>query len=119
ARIAGEPEAVAQAIYEGYLPRSAGDALPQTPAGAALAIVDRLDSLAGLFAVGLAPTASADPFGLRRAALGLVQILLDRALDLDLRVALKEAATVQLVEVSDAVRAQIVEFVAGRLFVLL
>ncbi|MCZ7546573.1 MAG: glycine--tRNA ligase subunit beta [Anaerolineae bacterium] len=119
ARIAGEPEAVAQAIYEGYLPRSAGDALPQTPAGAALAIVDRLDSLAGLFAVGLAPTASADPFGLRRAALGLVQILLDHALDLDLRAALKEAATVQLVEVSDAVRAQIVEFVAGRLFVLL
>ncbi len=119
ARLSGEPEAVAQAIFEGYLPRSAGDALPQTPAGAAVAIVDRLDSLAGLFAVGLAPTASADPFGLRRAALGLVQILLAHKIDLDLREALKEAATVQLVEVSEAVRDQIVEFVAGRLHVAL
>ena len=119
ARLSGEPEAVAQAIAEGYLPRSAGDALPRSPAGVALAIADRLDSLAGLFAVGLAPTASADPFGLRRAALGLVQIVLEHKIDLDLRAALKKAAAVQPVEVSEAVRAQIIEFVKGRLYVLL
>ncbi|MBN1873241.1 MAG: glycine--tRNA ligase subunit beta, partial [Anaerolineae bacterium] len=70
AKRSGESEAVAQAIFEHYLPRSAGDRLPQSPAGVALALADRLDSIAGLFAVGLAPTGSADPYGLRRAALG-------------------------------------------------
>ena len=116
ARLSGEPEPVAQAIFEGYLPRSAGDQLPRTLPGIVVAIADRLDSLAGLFAVGLAPTASADPFALRRAALGLVLILLDREIDFDLRAALDATAAVQPVPVSDDVREQIVEFVAGRLY---
>ncbi len=119
ALMSDEPNPVAQAIFEGYLPRSAGDILPQTPAGAALALSDRLDSLAGLFAAQLAPTGSADPYGLRRAALGLVQILLDRGLDLDLRKAFRVASAAQPIAVGAEVQEQIVNFVTGRLHVLL
>ncbi|MBW4720689.1 glycine--tRNA ligase [Saccharothrix obliqua] len=72
---AGEPEAVARALYEMELPRSAGDALPTTRAGALLSLADRFDLLAGLFGIGANPTGSSDPFGLRRAALGVVSVL--------------------------------------------
>ncbi|MGI8333904.1 glycine--tRNA ligase [Actinomadura scrupuli] len=72
---AGEPEDVAEALYEMELPRSAGDALPVTYAGALLALADRLDLLAGLFGIGAVPTGSSDPYGLRRAALGVIAIL--------------------------------------------
>ncbi|MGO9083076.1 MAG: glycine--tRNA ligase [Streptosporangiaceae bacterium] len=75
ARHAGEPEPVAEALYEAELPRHADDALPVTLPGALLSIADRLDLLAGLFAVGAEPTGSSDPFGLRRTALGLVNVL--------------------------------------------
>jgi glycyl-tRNA synthetase len=70
-----ETEAVAQAIYEHYLPRYAGDATAKSDAGLAVALADKLDSIAGLFAVGLAPKGNADPFALRRAAIGIVQNL--------------------------------------------
>ncbi|HEX4725628.1 MAG TPA: glycine--tRNA ligase [Pseudonocardiaceae bacterium] len=72
---AGEPAAVAVALYDMELPRTAGDRLPVSVPGALLALADRLDLLAGLFAVGASPTGSSDPFGLRRAALGVVAIL--------------------------------------------
>ena len=75
ARRAGEPEAVAQALFELELPRFSGDALPTTLPGALLALADRLDLLAGLFAIGAEPTGSSDPFGLRRAAVGVTAIL--------------------------------------------
>jgi glycyl-tRNA synthetase len=75
ARRAGEPEPVAEALVEMELPRSAGDALPVTLPGALLAVADRLDLLAGLFGIGAVPTGSSDPYGLRRAALGLTAIL--------------------------------------------
>ncbi len=88
----GEDPAVAEAIYEHYLPRHAGDQLPQTPVGVLLAIADRLDSLAGLFAAGLQPTGARDPYGLRRMAMGLVQILVGHGLELDLRHGLQLAA---------------------------
>ena len=71
----GEPAAVAQALSDTERPRSADGALPQTLPGAVLALADRLDLLAGLFAVGASPTGSSDPFGLRRAALGVTAIL--------------------------------------------
>ncbi|MEV0443327.1 glycine--tRNA ligase [Streptomyces spectabilis] len=71
----GEPETVARALYEMELPRSTGDALPLTTPGAILALADRFDLLVGLFAVGAEPTGSSDPFGLRRAAQGVVSIL--------------------------------------------
>jgi glycyl-tRNA synthetase len=69
-------EAVAEAIFEHYLPRFAGDATPKTEAGLIVSLADKLDSIAGLFAVGLPPKGSADPFALRRAAIGIVQNLL-------------------------------------------
>lgn len=73
----GLPERVALAIEEHYLPRFSGDALPSTPEGRTVAVADRIDTLVGCFARGLAPKGSADPLGLRRAAHGLVQVLLD------------------------------------------
>lgn len=81
----GESREVATAIREHYLPRAAGDELPATRAGVAVAIADKLDTLAGIFAIGGKPTGTKDPFGLRRAALGLQRILIEKGLDLDLR----------------------------------
>ncbi|MCC7367623.1 MAG: glycine--tRNA ligase subunit beta [Chloroflexi bacterium] len=75
AAAAGESSGVASAIAEHYQPRHAGDALPATPAGTALAVTDRLDTLVAAFAAGLEPTSSSDPYGLRRAGLGLLTIL--------------------------------------------
>lgn len=111
----GEPEAVANAIFEHWLPRGAGDRLPQSAPGVLLALADRLDSLVGLFAAGLAPTASADPFALRRAALGVVQIVLDRDLDLDLAEAVQRVAAVQPLDVSEATQREVLAFITGRL----
>ena len=76
ARRQGEGEAVALAIAEHYLPKGQDSALPSTIEGAVLALADRLDTLVGCFAVGLVPSGSADPFGLRRAAIGVLQLLL-------------------------------------------
>ena len=115
----GEPPAVAEAIFEHWLPRFAGDALPQSPAGVLLAITDRLDSLVGLFAAGLAPTASADPFALRRAALGVVQITLERGLDFDLREAIARVAAEQPIPADAEVQRAVLDFIIGRLDVLL
>ncbi len=79
-----EPGEVCEAIREQYLPRFAGDALPETRTGMALAIADKLDTIAGIFAIGQRPSGTRDPFGLRRAALGLLRISIERRLDLDL-----------------------------------
>jgi len=81
----GEPAEVAVAIREHYLPRGAGDELPETHAGLAVAIADKLDTLAGIFDIGEKPTGAKDPFGLRRAAIGLLRILIEKRLGLDLR----------------------------------
>ncbi len=81
----GESPEVAVAIREHYLPRAAGDELPATHAGIAVAIADKLDTLAGIFAIGEKPTGTKDPFGLRRAALGALRIMIETGLDLDLR----------------------------------
>ncbi len=115
ARAQGEPDPVAQALFEQYLPRFAGDALPQTEPGLVLALADRLDSLVGLFAVGLKPTGSADPYGLRRAALGLVHILLGRGVPFRLRWALEQAARLQPVPVPPEAVDEVWAFVVDRL----
>jgi glycyl-tRNA synthetase beta chain len=81
----GEPDAVADAIGEQYLPRFAGDELPATHAGQILAIADKLDTLAGVFSIGKKPSGNRDPFGLRRAALGVVRILVECCIDADLK----------------------------------
>lgn len=85
ARHDGEATEVAEAIYEHYLPRFAGDVLPATRTGTVLAIADKLDTLAGIFALGQKPSGTKDPFGLRRAALGLLRIVLEAKLPLDLK----------------------------------
>ncbi len=94
ARISGESEEVAQAVYEHYLPRFADDALPRSDAGAVLAIADRMDSIVGCFYVGLAPSGSEDPYGLRRQALGIIAILRDRVYRLSLAGAVERAGAV-------------------------
>ncbi len=84
ARHDGEPEAVAQAIDEHYWPRQAGDPTAETPVGQVLAIADKLDTLAGIFAAGSPPKGDRDPFGLRRAALGALRTYIERGLEGDL-----------------------------------
>ena len=91
ARAAGEPEAVADAIEEAYLPRFAGDATPRTAAGRALALAERLDTLAGIFGIGAGPTGDRDPFALRRSALGVLRILVEHEIDADLETLLRRA----------------------------
>ncbi|RAH39434.1 glycine--tRNA ligase subunit beta [Halomonas sp. SL1] len=88
----GEDAEVAQALEEQYLPRFAGDAIPQTRAGQALALADRLDTLTGIFGIGQRPTGTKDPFALRRASIGVLNILIQGELDLDLRELLELAA---------------------------
>ena len=79
-----EASAVCSAIEEHYLPRHAGDRLPKTPPGRVLAIADRVDSLLGLFIAAEEPTGEKDPYGLRRAALGVIRILVEKKIDLDI-----------------------------------
>lgn len=98
----GEPAPVATAIGEQYLPRFAGDSLPASPAGMALAIADKLDMLAGNFALNRKPSGSRDPFGLRRAALGLIRIIIEKQLDLDLDELLASAVRSQPVDLQNS-----------------
>lgn len=84
ARKAGESEAVAVAIHEHYQPRFSGDASPATRAGAIVSIADKIDTIAGCFAIGIIPTGSQDPYALRRQAQGIVQIILDHELPITL-----------------------------------
>jgi len=87
------PAEVCEALREQYLPRFAGDALPAKHTGMAVAIADKLDTISGIFATGQKPTGTRDPFGLRRAALGLLRIAVERKLDLDLQVLIAQALT--------------------------
>ncbi|MBS0612238.1 MAG: glycine--tRNA ligase subunit beta [Proteobacteria bacterium] len=100
----GLPADVATALEEQYLPRFAADRLPQTRAGQALALADRIDTLTGIFAIDQKPTGAKDPFGLRRAALGILRILLAAKLDIDLAALLATAAANQPVQREAAAR---------------
>jgi len=115
AQISGEDALVAEGIFEHYLPRNADDSLPRGTAGLLVGIADRLDSLAGLFAVGLAPTGSKDPFALRRTALGLVQLLTGKDLDFDLEWGLRQAGEALPVPFDGSVLKAALEFIAGRM----
>ena len=95
AQSSGEPDAVADAIAEHYQPRFAGDDLPASEAGQVLAIADKLDTLAGVFSIGKKPSGNRDPFGLRRAALGVVRILIERGIDVDLKALIATAVALQ------------------------
>jgi glycyl-tRNA synthetase beta chain len=89
ARHDGEHDEVASACSEHYQPRFAGDALPTTPTGTAVALADKLETLSGIWGIGLAPTGEKDPFALRRHALGVLRIVLEKALPIDLRALLR------------------------------
>src|SRR5262249_40216385 len=115
AKASGESPEVGQAIREHYLPRSAGDANPVSISGLALSLADKLDSLAGLFAVGAIPTGSADPYGLRRTGLGIVNNLLSGRVSLSVHKALTTAAALQPVMVSAESIAETAAFVTRRL----
>ncbi len=109
----GEAPEVAQAIAEQY------QTAPRSKIGLAVALTDRIDSLVGLFAAGLAPTGAKDPFGLRRAAIGIVQPLIEHDIDVDLALAVKRSALTQPIKVDDGTQNTILEFIAGRLSVVL
>lgn len=116
----GENEIVSLAIFEHYLPRSLGDELPSTTAGAVLSIADKLDSISGLFAIGVHPTGSQDPFALRRSALGIIKIILDKKLNLSLQDLIEFALYIQVEENSltfdyEKVKLEITEFFLGRI----
>ena len=116
AKVGGENEEVCQAIFEHYLPRYAGDILPQTNAGIALSIADKLDSIAGFFAIGIKPSGSQDPYALRRQALGILSILLDKKLSVNLNnlinAALDNYSNLEFNK--EEVASQIVEFFVER-----
>jgi len=109
----GEQQDVASAIGEQY------QTVPKSKSGLAVALTDRIDSLVGLFAAGLAPTGAKDPFALRRAAIGVVQPLIEHGIKFDLREAVGRAAKLQPIEVKEQVQTQVLDFIAGRLRVVL
>ena len=110
---AGENQSVADAIGEQYQP------IPKTIIGLTVALADRLDSLVGLFAAGVAPTGAKDPSGLRRAAIGVVQPLIEHDLKFDLAEAVKKAAKLQPIPASNEVQEKVLDFISGRLSVVL
>jgi len=111
-----EPQDVALALNEQYMPRGAGAELPQTLTGAAVAIADKLDTLVGIFGIGMLPTGSKDPYALRRAALGVLRILIEKQLDLDLTGAVQFAVKQYGAKVKAAGLAdQVLEFIFDRL----
>jgi glycyl-tRNA synthetase beta chain len=97
ARAQGEPDEVADAIYDHYRPVGLTDPIPRNVTGCAVALADKLDSIAGCFTVGVVPTGSSDPYALRRAALGIVKIILERKLPVSLSLAVAAAAKALLV----------------------
>ncbi|MEQ1438995.1 glycine--tRNA ligase subunit beta [Fontimonas sp. SYSU GA230001] len=112
----GEPAAVAQAVREHYLPTQQGTRIPSTPEGRIVALADKLDTLAGIFAIGQKPSASKDPFALRRAALGVLRICLEAELPLDLGALLHDALAAQPAgQRGDSLHAELLDFVFERL----
>ena len=119
ARAQGEPDEVADAVYDHYRPVGLDDPIPRNLTGCAVALADKLDSVVGCFAVGVVPTGSSDPYALRRAALGIVKIILDKKLALSLSLAIGAAAKALLTHkpkrgVTPAQEAQILEFILDR-----
>ncbi|MDU6410530.1 MAG: glycine--tRNA ligase subunit beta [Yersiniaceae bacterium] len=115
ARHDGEAEDVAVALNEQYQPRFAGDALPASPVACALAIADKMDTLAGIFGIGQHPKGASDPFALRRAALGVLRIIVEKNLNLDLQTLAEEAVRLYGDKLTNAkVVDDVVEFMLGR-----
>jgi glycyl-tRNA synthetase beta chain len=119
ARAQGEPAEVADAVYDHYRPVGLDDPIPRNLTGCAVALADKLDSVVGCFAVGVVPTGSSDPYALRRAALGIVKIILDKKLPLSISLSIGAAAKALVTlkpkrGVSPTQEAQILEFILDR-----
>ena len=115
AQFQNEPEEVALALNEQYQPRFAGDALPNTHTGAAVAIADKIDTLVGILGIGKHPTGDKDPYGLRRAALGILRIVVGKAYDLDLKDLIEQSSALYGARLNnDNVINDAVNFLQGR-----
>jgi glycyl-tRNA synthetase beta chain len=106
---------VAEAICEQYLPRGAGDELPLTQTGMALSLADKLETLCGVFAAGQKPTGTKDPFGLRRAAIGVLRIMIERKLSLDLAQLIEAALAQQPIAVKPETATEVYDYILERL----
>jgi glycyl-tRNA synthetase beta chain len=115
AELDGEPAELCAALEEQYRPRFAGDRLPDTRSGIALSLADKLDTIAGIFCIGQKPSGTRDPFGVRRAALGVLRIILERSLELDLLRLVEAAVALQPVAAPDGVVAEIWTYLLERL----
>lgn len=115
----GEPAIVGECVEQHYWPKFAGDQLPQSPEAQAVALADKLDSLVGIYGTGEVPTGDKDPYGLRRAALSILRILIEKEHTLNLSELVQKAAetyaAAQQVEIDQTVQAEIVGFIRGRL----
>ncbi|MDD2585836.1 MAG: glycine--tRNA ligase subunit beta [Syntrophomonadaceae bacterium] len=115
----GEEKEVCEAIYEHYLPRFAGDNLPATETGIVLSLADKIDNLVGCFAIGIRPTGSQDPYALRRQAMGIVNIILDTSLQIDLKsvltVAYDNFAGIKLDNERDSTVIEVLDFIFQRM----
>jgi glycyl-tRNA synthetase beta chain len=118
ARLSGEAEEVALAIYEHYLPTSAGGALPSSDAGAILSVADKLDTVVGCFGVGLVPTGTADPYALRRQTLGIIHIILTRRYSLSLGALIEKSLELlekKIERPAREIKADVLDFFLGRI----
>jgi glycyl-tRNA synthetase beta chain len=119
ARAQGEPEEISSAVYDHYKPLGLDDALPRNLTGCAVALADKLDTLTACFAVGIVPTGSSDAFALRRAALGIVKIILDKKLPVSLAAAISAAGKsmhehAPRIQVTSEVEKKVLEFLLER-----
>lgn len=124
AKKSGESDIVSQAIYEQYLPRFAGDELPKSTTGAILALADKIDTITGLFAIGLIPTGSQDPFALRRSAIGIIHIINEKKWDISLDECVDLALYIYTTDMTLAfdyvkVKSSILQFFEGRVETML
>ncbi|WP_312967179.1 glycine--tRNA ligase subunit beta [Acinetobacter gerneri] len=116
ARLEGKNHEVSEALGEQYLPKFAGDVLPQTKTGTTIALADRLDTLVGIFGIGQAPTGSKDPFALRRSAIGILRLVTENNLDVSIEqlIDLALGAYGDVIKDHDKTRADAVAFLEGR-----
>lgn len=118
ARLSGEPPEVAEAIFEHYLPRFAGDMLPVSDVGAVVGLADKLDTIVGCFAINLIPTGTADPYALRRQCLGMINIILDKKYALSLKKCIETAIALlgdRIERNEQDITADVLAFFRGRL----
>lgn len=115
ARHDGEAEGIAQALEDQYRPRFSGDALPEANTGCAVAIADKVDSLVGIFGINQPPKGDKDPFALRRAAIGLIRIIIEKQLDLDIADLITESIALYGDKIANEnTQADVINFVIGR-----